>query len=436
MVIQTIRGQAGLQERFAIGQAGTGEYIAGTAHNALGIRVGVRMVRGVPVSGGAFVILSALEITETALRDYGSDEQRSTELAYSVVRNAVSLGLMVAGQRLMALGVATGNLFVVAAGFGIMFLVEPILDVLGVHDLLEEAFAFNPSEVTVVTRDLRKLMEDYRIILGALELARRDWSELTALGATKPAELEGHARSEASRRLDEAHGKEAKILGAFEEAYSRARTSFAGLEDVDRLRRVFLQMQNQVAQTAPAGTPDPTRELAEQTFARIEGNLPLDQMTAAQVAAMEQWQKIDAQLIVLHMKLYHQRTVDLDWENLQKHEHDASLMLRNARYRLEPQALGDHRTKPLLTKGTVAYEAYVEQYERRMRRFVNMQSRLMTVLELRASGSGPPVQAKLPPGADEPLVEAMHKDPRYLEREEHTRRRCSARRRWHRRSTR
>jgi hypothetical protein len=214
------------------------------------------------------------------------------------------------------------------------------------------------------------------VIIGAMELARRDSGELTALGTPNPQSVRDQARRAIEKHRPEAMEKEGKILKAFEKAYARARTGYAGLRELDAMRREFLNLQHLANPPGETTVTEDTRARIERAFERIEDILSLDRLSAAQIDEMEQWGSIDDKLGELHWKLYHGGE-DLDWDAIREKTLEAASMIRNARYRIEPRAQGGLRTRALIAPGTEAHRAYEAALEPRERRLNHLQM-LMT----------------------------------------------------------
>src|SRR5262249_43596516 len=177
------------------------------------------------------------------------------------------------------------NWVVVAAGFGIMFLTGPImslLDAVGVFDAVERAAAFLPSEVTEANQRLRELVGQYQAILGAIELASRSDSELSAIGVHDPAAMRASSGQDVAEYRSRALSKEREVLTAFEWGYQRARTDYAGLYELDTLRSTFLNLRQRVHEGDTA-RGDRSRERALGVFGRIDERLSMDQFTADDV---------------------------------------------------------------------------------------------------------------------------------------------------------
>ena len=141
MVIQTISAEDQLIQKVQSGKANTAEAVVGTVKNVQGIAIGVGLMSVIEVHPAEFSRTSVLDIAQTALADYNSPEQKAVAFAGSGSRAGITLGLMYIGQGMMA----SGNPYVVAAGFGVMFLTEPIMDLLeaaGLFDAIERWSAF------------------------------------------------------------------------------------------------------------------------------------------------------------------------------------------------------------------------------------------------------------------------------------------------------
>jgi hypothetical protein len=363
MIYQTVRGEAELEKQVATGQATVGQGVVGTAKNIEGVAIGVRMMSGVHVHPAEFVVMSVLDVTETALGNYDTPEDRAVALSKTGMREGITLFLMVVGQAMMK----SPNPYVVAAGFGIGFLTEPImagLEAMGVFDAVERASAFLPSEVTKANQDLRDLMKEYRAILGAMELASRSDEQLTAVGVGDPQALRSTSSTDIATYRTRAAEKEQELLSAFDKGYTRAQTEFAGLYELDDLRGQFLVLR-QKAHIGDTDRGDSSRQVALDAFARIDKSLSLDQKSADEINDMPQWDHLDE---AMNDFVKYMNKSEVDWEDVRKKEQDIEQMLRNARYRLDPKAFG-MRSQPLLspnTPGRLTYESKLKEKEARM----------------------------------------------------------------------
>ncbi len=420
MVYQTITGEGDVLSRAAAGKAGAAEVAATTAHNALGITLGLKMLRGVPVPGGAFVVLSILEVAEAASREYASPDQRNTEIAYAVLRGGVNLGLMAAGGFLM--GVIPPP-FGILAGLGVMMLGDVILDALGAHDWVERMMSFQPRQVTQVEQDLRDLLKEYDLLVGAMSLHERSLESLKSVGATEPMRAKVASSELADEQLLKAYPLEKKILSHFADAYDRAQTAFAGLQELDLMRTHFYEQLTLVHKNddeLPAfnyarevllsryrdnagylrqdwlnrdlyGMSEdqrflaqnkeitPVRDLARQTFEKIERDLSMSGMKPGDVPGMEQWDKIDGKLDELNGRMmqsyFAKKDSNIPYDDYTDMLSEAQRMVANAHYRVDPSA-GGYRTQPLLERTHPAYQTYMDYLEPRERRLWWTQHRM------------------------------------------------------------
>jgi Domain of unknown function (DUF4157) len=296
----------------------------------------------------------------------------------------------------------------------------------GARGLTEYAYdvttEFYPRQVASVIKEIGELLAEYDVILGALDLAKRSDPQLSALGATAPATVRENARRTVDAHRLAARDKEQELLRAFEQGYDRARTSWAGLKELDRLRNEFLQAQRAanpageeleaargqeraaalqrsmeawrmhptgagvppdvLAHTVPPPDLRPTQTIAAETFARIETTLAAG-WTVHEVEALEQWDSIDSGFGELHTWAFHSDPTQWDaerWDEIAKRRQELTVMMRNARYRLDPTAQGGTGA-PLLKLGTAAYIAYESRLEERERRFVWLNARLLDVAQ-------------------------------------------------------
>ncbi|PLR23000.1 hypothetical protein SGCZBJ_16735 [Caulobacter zeae] len=372
MVFQTIRGEATLLEAQATGRATTAQTLVGSVHSAGNVAIGVRMMQAQPVSPGVFVVMSVLNVTQTALGDYDTDAQRAQSVAHSAIEESVTLGLMALSQVMMR----SGNPYVVGAGFGIMFLTGPIMSLLeraGVFDAIERVTEFLPSEVTAATQHLRPLITDYTALIGAMELARREPAELRSMGAADPEAVRSSATTDIAGYRARVVAKEAELLTAFDAAYTRAAGDYAGLYELDTLRRQFLEMRVEAHRGDDRNTESARTALA--AFARIDTGLSMDQMTADQINGLPQWSRLDTELTELSDLL---SASHVDWESVRQKETEVEQVMRNARYRLYPQQHG-LRSTPMLSPGAPGREAYEIKLCDAESRLTVLESRMMRV---------------------------------------------------------
>ncbi|HEY3411294.1 MAG TPA: DUF4157 domain-containing protein [Propionicimonas sp.] len=412
MVYQLIKGETELEERYQKGEINQAEMAVSSTHNAYGMTIGARMLGAVHVGPGEFVILAALDIVQTALHDYDTTAQRNTAVAYSVIRNALSLGLMAAGQALSKTGP-----WGVIIGIALMFLVDPILERLGVYDWLERKFSFMPDDVTRVTQKLTKLLADYRVVVGALDIAQRKTEQLTSVGASNPEAVKESARKVAAEYRGEAKQKEAELLVAFLLGYEAAKTSYGGLPELDQQRAEFLRLmmivhgaeaptqktedqQTEVVKKVilegmygikPAGQQEPSsREKADAMFHIIEAGLNLDRLTPDQIAAMPQWQKMDDWLGKVEKEVTGKESASVDWKWTAEKMGELDQMFTNARYRLNPASISEQRATALLTAGTPGRVVYENLLKQRETRFQTLRQTLGATASTPAPGTSAP----------------------------------------------
>ncbi|KSB91809.1 hypothetical protein AS593_07235 [Caulobacter vibrioides] len=372
MVFQTIRGEANLLEAQATGRATTAQTLVGSVHSAGNVAIGVRMMQAQHVSPGVFVVMSVLNVTQTALGDYDTDAQRAQSVAHSAIEESVTLGLMALSQVMMR----SGNGYIVLAGFGVMFLTGPIMGLFeraGVFDAVERVTEFLPSEVTAATQHLRPLITDYTALIGAMELARRDPAELRSMGAADPEAVRSSATTDIAAYRARVVAKETELLTAFDAAYTRAAGDYAGLHELDTLRRQFLEMRLEAHRGDDRNTESAQTALA--AFARIDTGLSMDQMTADQINGLPQWSRLDTELTELSDLL---GASHVDWESVRQKETEVEQVMRNARYRLYPQQHG-LRSTPMLSPGAPGREAYEAKLRDAESRLTVLESRMMRV---------------------------------------------------------
>ena len=415
MIYQTFTAETDVLARAQAGTASGAEVAATSTHSALGVTVGYRMLRGVPVSNGVFAVLSLLEVAQAASRDYATPDQRDTAIAYAALRGGVNLGLMAAGGVLMA--VVPPPLGILA-GLGIMMLGDRILDALGAHDWIERLTSFQPRQVIAVEQKMRGLIDEYAVIVGAIELSERDNASLRQVGAPDPV-----ATREAARRLADQHRiraipLEQNILSAFSDAYDRAQGAYAGLAELDDMRRRFYELmqrahphneeftayrreraallaryelteddfdesgfiitkrnRRRVRQVTDderlllAPVRAPILDQARTAFEGIERSLSLTTATASDIMSMEQWDKIDRKLDEMNNRLEQAYFAQGNepYGAFIEMESEARRMLDNARYRVQPPP-GAYRTEAMLPATAPGYPTYMLMLDQREQR--------------------------------------------------------------------
>jgi hypothetical protein len=351
LVYQVIEGAAETLEAFEEGQANGVELTASIVHAGYGATLGVRMLRGQHVGLRSFGVLAAIDVIETAAGEYSSTEERDTAVSASIVRNGFQLAAMALVQRLSP--VLVGRLGPLGAliGIAIVFGIDPMLRALGVYDFLERSFGFMPANVTDVYISLRDDIEQYRATVGLLQLAQRDVDELRAMGAEQPQELRDAAQASVAAYRAEALEERDGILEEFEEAYEEARTSYAGLPELDQLRHQFQLLQY-------AADPEGSSWLeSRRAFEVVEQTMNLDEMSEEDIVGMDQWDELDSKLDDLSSELDDDYD-DIDWDDVIEIQGELGLMFSNARYRLDPSSSGGLRSAPLFTEGSPARAIY------------------------------------------------------------------------------
>jgi hypothetical protein len=388
MVLQTVQGAGTLLQRYGKNEANAPETAIGLTKSALGVSIGYRMLRGAHVGMGEFVILSVLDITQTLLADYESTEQRNAAVAYSVVSNSVNLALSLIGMAL----IATANPVGIIAGFVVMMLGESILDFFGVREWLEKKFAFMPDTYIEVQKDLEKLVQDYDVLIGAIELEAQNDATLKTLGAKDPAAFRAATKRVVDAREMDLGAKERPLLAKFTEAYKEAKEGYAGFKELDDLRFRFLSLHKRVHNDADDTTrlaranmearesPVTTAEV-NAAFAESEKRLAPDSISEAGVADMPQWTKMDAKIDEMKKALYETSYGDIDWMEVSEFEHQLDLMVSNALYRLDPGKQGSHRLTPLFSEGTPARIAYENELNRRENKLDVLRARKLELVQ-------------------------------------------------------
>lgn len=329
------------------------EALLGTASSVYGITIGVRMLQKVHVGMGSFAILAVLDILETGVQSYDSPEARKAAITSAILRNGLQLGLGVVGTRMMM----SGNVYLAAAGFLLQFIVDPVLNALGVYDWIERKWDFLPDDVKKVEQKLRKLVQEYYVIVGLIELSKRHSGE-----NAPSTERERDALAEVKEELDEyrwkALSKERDVLAAFSDGYREAERSYAGLIELDTMRAQFIELQYR----AHSGDPDVavSRKQASDAFARIESTLGDEAWTEEQVNALPQWRELSSQISELSSLL---SSASPDWDDVLEREKRLSQVLQNARYRVAPESRGMRSAPVLHPKARTAYEGWLNPFQ-------------------------------------------------------------------------
>ncbi|NUO63624.1 MAG: DUF4157 domain-containing protein, partial [Gemmatimonadaceae bacterium] len=258
MAVSSVTGSAELIDRYEQGTATTGQLVVGGAERITSGIVGLQMLRGARVGGAAFAAISILQVGEAALGHYQDTRDRNIAVTDTAIRGAVSLACMAIGEAL----IATMNPIGILAGAAIMFLGPQILDVLGLTAWLERKFGFLPEDVTGLHQDLRRLLDEYAIIAGAVFHAERDPEAMAEINVTDPVRARAAAEQVVLRHRQRAHELEPEILDGFDQAYRTARTSYAGLQELDSWRREFLEQQ----QLAWTGLPEQVPVVGEHQY--------------------------------------------------------------------------------------------------------------------------------------------------------------------------
>jgi hypothetical protein len=367
MVTTTVFGEGDLMARYAAGKATGAEAAVGTVHNLAAGGVGLMMLKGLPVHPGVFVVLAVLEVTEAAMRNYETEEQKDIAMYHAAARAGVNLACMGLGMALMAIPTPV----TVIAGLIITTVGPLLLNALGLDEWLanwaERRGAFNPSEVVEVLQKLRKLLKSYQLVVGALQLAKRSEDPGDPTFRQLP---DATARAAAIRKEESAKALtlEAEILTEFEEAYKDAKTNYAGLKDLDDYRAQFYALRHEAGLSTVSATYHGVFGIRDpdKVFAAIDQTMSMDALTSSDVGAMPQWVKLYHEQEELKELVngelgaeYHKKVRDKDKR--------VQAMIDNVRYRIEPEQQGGQRTVAMIRPGTPGYSTYraaMKYYER------------------------------------------------------------------------
>jgi hypothetical protein len=359
MVATTITGESDLLARWGKGKAAGGEVAIGTLKNVSSGAVGVLMLRGINVHPGVFVVLAVLEVGEAYLRPTDTQEQHDIAVFQAVGSSAVNLGCMGVGMALMA--IPTPVTFV--GGLIISTLGPVLLKALGVDEWIanwaERRGAFNPSAVVEVLQKLRKLLLAYQLVIGSMQLAKRALDPSDPTFAALPDAKERAEKVRVEQR-NKALDLEDDILSEFRDAYKDARTSYAGLKDLDEYRAQFYALRQQAGLVMVSDIYRAYfqhRQTADETFREIDSGMSIDNYTAAQIEDMPQWKHLKDELGELS-KLITDATDEKGHANVRDKDRRVQAMIDNARYRLAPSAQSVQRKTGLLTPTSAAGRAY------------------------------------------------------------------------------
>jgi hypothetical protein len=410
--------------------------LVGTVRTAQGLRLGLRMVQGQSVGRRGFWFLMALEVAEVALRDYDTERERWQATMHAGAHAAMTAALMEFGSLVVQAGLRirhpVAGPAIVAVGLGLVFVADPLLDALGVYDLIERWTSFEPSEVTGAFQDLRDMLENFEIAVGARQLRVR--KERGTPGPEISEDVAEAARRDIEREIFRIRWQEHGLMNAFREAYRTARTDHAGLVELDRLRDRFLRLHNMayygedemheevrpeprrpVAGPAQYYMPqDPAtlptaysvsryaRQQVRAGFESIDEMMSMETMTAGQIQEMDQWEDISDHLEDLSRLLEgagwvetsggarYLRNPSGSWEEINQKNNELERMFTNVEYRLEPQRYGSPLRQPMLPPGP-ARDEYMRLRDSYRRRFVLLQE-----IMLRAMGSDVAIEIEQP----------------------------------------
>jgi hypothetical protein len=367
MIATTVLGETDLVRRWTEGKATGAETLVGTAHSLTSGIVAVRMLKGLKVSPGVFVVLAIMEVGEAWFRHYDTQEQKDIAVLRAEVSAAIGLACMAIGQAIMMIPHPIATI----TGFLVMTFGPIILDAIfgeRIANWAERRRSLNPGAVVEVLQKLRKLIKQYEIVVGSSQLAKRaaDVSDPTMRGMSGAGTKAAAAQDEAAK---EASNLEIEILDEFKDAYEDAKTNYAGLKDLDGYRAHFYYLRHE-AQIARSG-PTPSAEdaarakLLDDTFKAIDLTMSIDSYTAEQIRGMSQWSKLDDELADLFRLVYGENEDDFH-SKVRDKDKRVQAMVDNARYRLNPAENGvTDRAAALLKPGSETYRAYVDMLETR-----------------------------------------------------------------------
>jgi len=384
MVVHSVSGIQETGQALATGDVTLPQGALQIVRDAMGVRMGVRMLQGRHVGPGSLVIYAMVDIGAAFAGEYETSEARDIAVYGTAIRHGIGAICMVAGQAVIEAGVAAPTHplikgLLIGLGFGIMLGGPAILEALGLAGYFVDWFSFPPAEVTRVHRRIEELLDRYEVMIGARAFLSRPEADLTALGAADTARLRRDALDTVAAERQRADALEDDIITLFEGAYTRARESFFGLRPLDVLASRFARLRHLAHGEGPGGTGSAAATAIEARFQRIQQGLDLSGMTVAEIRDLEQWTDIDERLDDDLLDQLGESSGNVDWKKLAEEVREAEWMIESARYRLEPASQGAERVTPLLREGTPARAAYEEELTVRERRLATVVTRLSTM---------------------------------------------------------
>ena len=387
MVIHSVSEMGSIVDAAAREKLTIPEATLRVAHAAYGMNIGVRMARttfreaaagtGAKVALWEFAVMAVLEIGAAAFADYDTPEQRQAAIVGTAIHSSVDLLCMYAGTAVMAWGAKIphplGKLAVMGLGLAITMAGEKILSLLGLDEAVQRWTSFPPGEVTHVQQKIDATLHEYRVLIGAAQLATRSDADIRGLGLDDPAEVRAlavFAGYDAERAL---RSKESELTNLFREGYERARYSWVGLQMLDQEAAEFTRLRG----LAMADRNDIDRAALDRSWRAIDPLLDLDNANESTIRGMEQWSRIDSKIAEVKQEI----SGGVDYHKVFASMEELQMMMDNARYRIDSptRRTGRQVLRPaaIISPGGTGYPIYMELLTARETEIATLQAQLV-----------------------------------------------------------
>jgi hypothetical protein len=387
MVIHSVSEMGAIVDAAARDKLTIPEAVFRVAHTAYGMNIGVRMARttfreamagtGAKVGAWEFAVLAVLEVSAAALADYDTTEQRNAAILGTAIHSSVDLLCMYAGMAVMGWGAKIphplGKLAVMGLGLAITMAGEKILSFLGLDEAVQRWTSFPPGEVTHVQQRIDSTLHEYRLLIGAQQLATGSDADIRGLGLNDPEKVRDLAASVGSHAESALRNKESELTYLFREGYDRARSSWVGLQMLDEQAAEFTRLRG----LAMADRADPNRTNLDKSWRAIDPLLDLSNADETAIRRMEQWSSIDSKIA----EVRHGMSGGVNFHKVFESMEELQLMMDNARYRVDSpvRRTGRQVLRPvaMIFPGGKAYATYMELLTARENELATLQAELM-----------------------------------------------------------
>lgn len=335
-----------VEEAYSTLQGGQGpatmpQVALGLTHSVAGMKMGLKMMRGLEVGAKEFGFMAVLEVGMAAAGDYDTRAERAEAITNAAIKSAANLGCMALGQGVIEASVLLPppfDLIGIGVGIAIMFAGDFVLDLFGFKEHKETP----PEDVLDVGKKIDGVLTEYKAILGSGQLSQRPEEELEALGAKEPNEsIINRAAAAADERARAVASKELELTAQFEEGYRAAKGSWFGMQYLDQKAAEFTKLRGLAFQ----GREDPNREQLDARWRAMDTNVRFT--TKDEPFKLEQWSELSRKLKKIG-DLIKEKGDNVDRKKLAEAVAAADQMLENARYRLDPKQGGELRLDPVI----------------------------------------------------------------------------------------